>query len=96
MKDELLKISRIRDTDKLQTSIHDFKEKYNDVTISLYSEYKVDELRYKRTIKLSDLNRFDIIFGNQGFEKESIFKRLILIVSISNTNYEYSIYPNNI
>ena len=38
MQQELLEISRIRDTDKLQTSLFSFIEKY-EINIEIYSEY---------------------------------------------------------
>lgn len=100
MQQELLEISRIRDTDKLQTSIFNFTEKYN-IPIEIYSEYSLSSdyhkvMKYSKCLNLKDLNRFDIIFGDQGFPDKVKFIRIILKCKIGKVKYEYSVLPTNI
>lgn len=100
MQQELLEISRIRDTDKLQTSLFSFIEKY-EINIEIYSEYDIISeyhkiLKYRRSLELKDLNRFDMIFGDQGFSGKTKFNRILLKCKIKDVTYEYSASPNNI
>lgn len=96
MNRELLDISRIRDPDKLHTSIIEFCKTY-DIEIKLTSEYEVNYLdgdmrNYKRVIDIDDIIYHDRIMGNQGFQFDTKFRRIILNCRINNTNREYSIF----
>lgn len=96
MDKELLDIARIKDPDKLHTSIIEFCKLYS-VDVKLFSEYNIDYTEgimktYEKSIEINDLIQHDRILGDQGFSYESKFKRIILKIKINNTKREYSIF----
>ncbi len=96
MNKELLDIVRIKDSDKLHTSIIEFCNQYN-IDVKLSSEYNIDYMEgkmktFRKSINIDDLINLDKIMGGQGFSYESKFKRIILNCEINNIKREYSIF----